>query len=182
MHNLTFTLCYPPHSFFLWEQVSQAYWEKKPFKSFSTAGLSIKLVNSTTGPGEYLRNALWHTGNTRHQARIGGFIVSLYSACHKSHWSSYLNRWAFTKTTLNTGTVKIRYSYLSLPWHLCVFQVRTLWHDPNNIGWKDYTAYRMHLIHRPKTGFIRYKDCQHITWHLHPAYVRKPGRSIALVP
>ncbi|XP_071447351.1 cartilage oligomeric matrix protein [Hetaerina americana] len=54
----------------MWKKEPQTYWQATPFRAVAEPGIQLKLVKSSTGPGQMLRNALWHTGDTEEQVKL----------------------------------------------------------------------------------------------------------------
>ncbi|KAK2707861.1 cartilage oligomeric matrix protein-like [Artemia franciscana] len=54
----------------MWKKNTQGYWHSNPFRAIAERGIQLKLVKSNTGPGEMMRNSLWHTGDTENQVKL----------------------------------------------------------------------------------------------------------------
>lgn len=52
-----------------WKKNTQTYWQATPFRAVAEPGIQLKLVKSSTGPGQMMRNSLWHTGDTEDQVK-----------------------------------------------------------------------------------------------------------------
>lgn len=54
----------------MWKKTGQTYWQSTPFRAVAEQGIQLKSIKSDTGPGEVLRNSLWHTGDTPSQVGV----------------------------------------------------------------------------------------------------------------
>lgn len=71
-----------------WKMGQQVYWLPTPFRAEADPGVVLKLVQSETGPGEVLRNALWHKYDTPNEVKI------LWTDPKKQGWQQRVSyRW-----------------------------------------------------------------------------------------
>jgi len=88
----------------IWKKAKQTYWMSDPFKAIGDAGITIKAVRSSTGPGKYMRNALWSSKSTR------GQVTTLWEDPKREGWKSKVAyRWSLIhRPSIGLIRVKIR--------------------------------------------------------------------------
>ena len=50
-----------------WSKGEGEYTSSTPFVSMRRKGILVKVINSSSGPGPIMRNALWHSGNVTNE-------------------------------------------------------------------------------------------------------------------
>ncbi|KAG8244008.1 hypothetical protein J6590_031008 [Homalodisca vitripennis] len=155
------------HKFYsvMWKKSEQTYWELTPFRAVAETGIQIKVIHSSTGPGEILRNALWHTGDTDSQINVDFLLflpIFVLAALAIQQFFSLSLGFSFKYMSgfvSHPGPLAERLSvtFFSVENSL---EVRLLWKDPKNVGWRENVAYRWLLLHRPHIGLIRLRMFQ----------------------
>ena len=71
----------------MWKKNTQTYWQATPFRAVAEPGIQLKLVQSQTGPGQMMRNAMWHTGDTDRQ--VNDRTIHSSHVMNDIEWSIY---------------------------------------------------------------------------------------------
>ncbi|CAB3985904.1 thrombospondin-3 isoform X2 [Paramuricea clavata] len=67
-----------------WKKTEQVYWIENPFRAVGISGLQLKKVQSFSGPGHRLRNALWHSRSTPNEIEL------LWSDIRQAGWEAHV--------------------------------------------------------------------------------------------
>jgi hypothetical protein len=74
----------------MWKKNTQTYWQATPFRAVAEPGIQIKLVNSNTGPGQMMRNSLWHTGDTEDQVSLNFMTLLKFKMIFLKHYCTII--------------------------------------------------------------------------------------------
>ena len=64
--------CYSCRKFYvcLWKREIEGFFTRSSPRPYGLQGIHLKVVDSSTGPGYQLRDALWHVGTIRGQTQL----------------------------------------------------------------------------------------------------------------
>ncbi|ESO08066.1 hypothetical protein HELRODRAFT_75607, partial [Helobdella robusta] len=92
----------------MWKKEHQTYWKQEPFRAVGDAGVQIKVVHSIEGPGEMMRNSLWHREGKEDESR------NLFNDENKIGWQAKTSyRWELMHRP-SIGLIRFRHLFTFL--------------------------------------------------------------------
>ncbi|ESO00747.1 hypothetical protein HELRODRAFT_93045, partial [Helobdella robusta] len=87
----------------MWKKEHQTYWKQEPFRAVGDAGVQIKVVHSIEGPGEMMRNSLWHREGKEDETR------NLFNDENKIGWQAKTSyRWELMHRP-SIGLIRVKF-------------------------------------------------------------------------